>query len=75
MKKIFNFILHSIYILILIILALFLFWEGYAKRHMENYIDEEYGIYLIRSYKDLQLLKQYDLPLKNDKNADNTIRD
>jgi len=67
MKKATNFILSTLYALLLFLVALFLFWEVYGKEYIENYIDDEYGQYIIRTKKDCDLIKNFDIPKKNDR--------
>jgi hypothetical protein len=47
----------SLYILILMILAIYMFWEGYAKNYVETYLNENYGQYIISTSNDLKILK------------------
>lgn len=43
MKKMADFLLTGLYVLILMIISLFLFWEAYAKEYIEEHIKSEYG--------------------------------
>lgn len=66
MKKASNLLLSTLYAFLLIIAAIFLFWECYGKEHIEKYIDDNYGQYIIRTSKDCDLIKEFNIPKKND---------
>ena len=67
MKKTTEWILNTVYIIILIFLSLVIFWELYAKTYVENYIDNEYGHQIKETYNNTELIKQFDIPVKDDK--------
>jgi hypothetical protein len=69
MKKIFNFIFISILAFILMMLAIFLFWELYAKVYVENYLDDNYGYAIIQTNEDLKILKNSKPFMNNDENT------
>lgn len=58
LKKASEILLRSLYIFLLTLLALFAFWELYGKRHIEKYIDKNYGNYIERTYNNSELLKE-----------------
>ena len=57
MKKTLRFLLTNIYTLILMLLAIFLFWEGYGKGYVEDYIDINYGNNIKQTYNNSELIK------------------
>ena len=74
MKKVLNFLLTSFYAFLLIMLAIFSFWELYAKDYMIDHFDTKYGNNIIQMTEDCKLLKSYELPLKDDKNTSTRTR-
>jgi|GEM_PF-4235201 len=69
-RKVADFLLHTFYIMFLVLLSLFIFWKVYAEEYIKIYIEthihDTYGQYIIRTYKDCELIKNYDLPVKDD---------
>ena len=77
MKKLKDGLLNAFYAFGLIVLALWFFWEGVAKPQVKHLIDrkvtEDYGYYIMQTYNDCQLIKNFNLPTY-DEGKDTTIR-
>ena len=66
LKKITHWIITSVYILLLMIMSVYLFWEICAKDHIEQYIKKEYGYAIMETYNNTELIKNFKIP-ENDK--------
>lgn len=59
MKKVLKFVTTSIYILTLMILSVFMFWELYAKDYLVDHIETVYGYKIIQTFNNSELLIEY----------------
>lgn len=48
----------SLYIMVLLLVAIFISWEAYGKEYIESYINTEYGHDIKQTYNNSELIKE-----------------